>query len=175
MPDIKITGQSGRVATFSQIQQLTSANANASLKAATNNKKDDVILSVGKDLFLSSGDFPEGFKPASAKVNGKDAQIKGVQYKRDESFGRKFLQGMNFASVRIGAGAALAGMFAGAWVAGTFFAASMPVMFGIAAGFAVAGFLGSAFYQAKSGNRLDGNSFGAPQAATWAQNKLHGR
>ena len=174
MADVTITGGNGKVATFREVQLLTRANSDAALKAAADNKKDDVVYSLGSDLFLASGVFEKGFKPTSISVEGKAGKLQGVQLKEHESFWHKFTQGMNFAAVRVGAGAGLVGMLGGAWVAGTFFASSMPVFWGIAAGMALLGFLGTAFYQAKTGDRLNGDSNGAPQAAFWAQRKLHG-
>ncbi len=58
-------------------------------------------------------------------------------------------------------------MLGGAWVAGTFFGGAMPVMWGIAAGMAVLGFLGAAYAQGASQKELP-----MPDVTKWVEKKL---
>jgi hypothetical protein len=157
MPSLNVTGQNGRVATLTDLKKLsTKAEVQAETQAALRNGKDDVLVTVGQDVYIAHGALGKGFKPVEATLEGQKAEIRGVQREKDEPSNpwRAFKNGMNFQSVQAAAGGGLVGMLGGAWVAGTFFGSAMPVMWGIAAALSVLGFVGASIAQGYSGDRL---------------------
>lgn len=169
MSELQLSNRAGVKQTFSDVRKLTAENLSTETRAALRDGKDNVLVAVEGDVYLASGMLAKDFRPESATFDGKAGAIKGVQLEKDEptTFWRKLKLGMNFPAVQAGAGSALVGMLGGAWVAGTFFGGAMPVMWGIAGGLAVLGFLGAAYAQGATQTELP-----MPDVTRWVAKKV---
>ncbi|MDB5095681.1 MAG: hypothetical protein JWM80_102 [Cyanobacteria bacterium RYN_339] len=171
MSSLQMTSSTGAKQTFTNVEKVAISDFQAKSHAALHDGKDNVMVVSGGDVYIASGKLDKGFSPTSATLDDKAVTIKGTQLEKDEptTFWRKLKAGMNFPAVQVGAGSALAGMLGGAWIAGNFFGSAMPVMWGIAAGAAVLGFLTAAFVQGSTESTIP-----TPDLTKWVEKKVNG-